>query len=141
MIQVSDISLDTALIAARAIFLIFCFVLAAVTFRRWRDAEHRSAERFADQNTALIAQLATMEHSLAEAHRKLDALAEHVEEDARRPVVSSAPSPSYQIAIRLARSGAPREELMASCGLTRQEAELVQRLHAPARGPKLAAAS
>ena len=36
--------------------------------------------------------------------------------------------PSYQIAIRLARSGATREEMMASCGVTRQEAELMQRL-------------
>jgi hypothetical protein len=34
---------------------------------------------------------------------------------------------------------APREEIMSSCGLSRQEAELVQRLHGAPR--KLAAAS
>jgi len=33
------------------------------------------------------------------------------------------------MAIRLARSGASREELMQSCGLSQGEAELVQRLH------------
>ncbi|MDE2450302.1 MAG: DUF2802 domain-containing protein [Gammaproteobacteria bacterium] len=40
-------------------------------------------------------------------------------------------SPGYQIAIRLARGGASREELMSGCGLTLAEAELVRRLHGP----------
>jgi hypothetical protein len=139
MSMLAEVSPENVLLAARAVFLVFCFILAAVTFTRWRHAESLNAERFAEQSTALTAQLAIMEKSLAEAHRKLDALAEHAAQDVRRPVVSGAQAPSYQIAIRLARSGAPCEELMASCGLTRQEAELVQRLHAPARGPKLAA--
>ncbi|HEV7715654.1 MAG TPA: DUF2802 domain-containing protein [Steroidobacteraceae bacterium] len=121
-------------------FLVFCFLLASITFTRWRRASEQTLERFAEQNTALLAQLANIEEGLAASHRRLDALVERVEDDGRRvatPTGSSAPS--YQIAIRLARGGAPRDELMASCGLTRQEAELVQRLHAPARQPRLAA--
>ena len=136
----SQLPLDLALIAGRAVFLVFCFLLAAVTFTRWRRATDAIAEHFAEQNTALLAQLANMEQSLAEAHRKLDALSESRESEGRRVVAGAASAPSYQIAIRLARSGAPREELVASCGLTRQEAELVLRLHGPSR-PKLAAAS
>jgi hypothetical protein len=141
MSQAIQIPLDIALMAGRAVFLVFSFALAAIAFTRWRAVAIRNAERFAEQNTALLAQLANMSESLAEAHRKLDALAEARESEDRRVVAGGTAAPSYQIAIRLARTGAPREELMASCGLTRQEAELVMRLHAPARGPKLAAAS
>ncbi len=140
MPQISPISLDVALLAGRAVFLVFCFVLAAVAFTRWRRATDRLAERFAEHNTALTARLADIEDALGALHRRLDEMAERQEGEGRRAGAAGTAAPSYQIAIRLARSGAPREELMTSCGLTRQEAELVQRLHAPARQPKLAAA-
>src|SRR6185436_7431023 len=133
MPQLSYISLDVVLSVGRAAFLVLGFVFAAIAFTRWRRAAERSAQRFAEQNTALDAQLAKMEESLAEAHRKLDALGEHREGESRRVVAGGASAPSYQIAIRMAKSGASRDELLASCGLTRQEAELVLRLHAPTR--------
>jgi hypothetical protein len=44
---------------------------------------------------------------------------------------AAAPAPGYQIAIRLAKGGASREELISGCGLSIHEAELVHRLHAP----------
>ncbi|HEU4623191.1 MAG TPA: DUF2802 domain-containing protein [Steroidobacteraceae bacterium] len=141
MPQLPYISLEVALIVGRAVFLVLGFILAAVAFTRWRRVAEGTAERFAEQNTALLAQLAKMEESLAEAHRKLDALGEQKDGESRRAVPGAAAAPSYQIAIRMARSGATRDELMASCGLTRQEAELVLRLHAPARGARLAAVS
>jgi Protein of unknown function (DUF2802) len=141
MPQLPYISLDVALIAGRAVFLVLGFVFAAIAFTRWRRTAERNSERFAEQNTALRAQLAKMEESLAEAHRKLDALGEQREGESRRAVAGGTSAPSYQIAIRMARSGASRDELMASCGLTRQEAELVLRLHAPARAARLAVAS
>jgi hypothetical protein len=139
MFELPHISPDLALIAGRAVFLVFSFVVAAIAFTRWRRATDRNAEHFAEQNTALLAQLANMEQSLAEAHRKLDALSECRESESRRVVAGGASAPSYQIAIRLARSGAPCEELIASCGVTRQEAELVLRLHGAARAAKLVA--
>lgn len=141
MPQLPALSPELVLIAGRAVFLIFCFVLATLAFTRWRRAEALNTERFAEQNTALLSQLAKMEASLAEAHRKLDALSEHKEGEGHRVVSGGASAPSYQIAIRMARSGTPLDELMMSCGLTRQEAELVLRLHGPARGPKSAGLS
>ncbi len=132
-IPLLPVSLDVVLIASRAVFLVFCFVLAAITFTRWRRASDALAARFAEHNTSLIARLGDIEEALANVHRRFDELAERLEGDGRRVVPSGTAAPSYQIAIRLARSGAPRDELVASCGLTRQEAELVQRLHAPAR--------
>jgi uncharacterized protein DUF2802 len=141
MLESPLLPLDLVLIVGRAVFLVSGFVVAAIAFTRWRRSADRMTERFAEQNTALLAQLAKLEQSLTEMQSKLEALGEQKEGESRRSVSGGNSAPSYQIAIRLARSGAPRDELMTSCGLTRQEAELVLRLHGPTRGPKLAAAS
>ena len=155
MPPLTAISLDQALLIGRAVFLVFSFGLATIAFTRWRKASERTTELFFEQNTTLLQRLSTMEEQLAATHAQLaeargeitaiatraESLAERLDDSEQRR--SSAPAattaPSYQIAIRLAKSGAPREDLMSSCGLSRQEAELVQRLHAPPR--KLAAAS
>jgi len=148
--SLSQISMDLVLIAGRAVFLVFCFVLAAVAFTRWRRAAERANELATEQNANLLTRLAAIEEQLTASREQLAGACEKIaaldakladSERRRTPApAATATAPSYQIAIRLAKSGAPREELMASCGLSRQEAELVQRLHAP-RKPKLAAAS
>ena len=153
--QLSQIPLDQALLIGRAVFLVFCFLLATVAFTRWRRASQATTKLFFEQNTTLLKRLSAMEEQLGATHAQLAqarteiasiatraaGLAERLEDSEQRRTSAPAATtaPSYQIAIRLARSGAPREELMSSCGLSRQEAELVQRLHAPLR--KLAAAS
>jgi hypothetical protein len=143
-----QITPDNALLLGRAIFLVFCFVLAAVAFTRWRRSSERVTGLFFEQNTKLLQrlskleeQLATNQEQLAGAREQIAALDERLKaerlensEQRRTPApATQAAAPSYQIAIRLAKSGAPREEIMSSCGLSRQEAELVQRLHGPAR--------
>lgn len=148
-------SLDQALLVGRAVFLVFCFLLATVAFTRWRKASERTTQLFFEQNSTLLARLGAMEEQLAatqsqlaEARTEITAIAtrtttltERLEDSEQRRTSAPAATatPSYQIAIRLAKSGAPREEIMSSCGLSRQEAELVQRLHGSQR--KLAAAS
>jgi len=147
MPSLSAISVDQALLIGRAVFLVFSFLLAAVAFTRWRRASDRTTELFFEQNSTLLerlsamaTQLATSEAQLAEARAEITAIATRTATLAERtPAPTATQAPSYQIAIRLARSGAPREEIMSSCGLSRQEAELVQRLHGVPR--KLAAAS
>jgi hypothetical protein len=148
--MLSQISMDLVLLAGRAVFLVFCFVLAAVAFTRLRRATERSNELAAAQNAILLQRLGAIEEQLATSREQLSGACEQIanlsakledSEQRRTPAAAAAAAaPSYQIAIRLAKSGAPREELMASCGLSHQEAELVRRLHAP-RKPKLAAAS
>jgi len=55
--------------------------------------------------------------------------------DAQRPAPAPAPAAAsvntrgYETAIRMARSGASVEEIVASCGTTRAEAKLLRRLH------------
>jgi uncharacterized coiled-coil protein SlyX len=155
MLSLPNFFWDQALLIGRAVFLIFSFLLATFAFTRWRRASERTTELFFEQNTTLLNrlsaledQLSTSQTQLAEARAEIatiatrtEGLAERLEDSEQRRTSAPAATtaPSYQIAIRLAKSGAPREELMSSCGLSRQEAELVQRLHGSPR--KLAAAS
>jgi len=127
------------LLCGRAVFLVFCFVWAAIAFSRWRRAAERSAAHSAETAAQVFERLTRIDARLEAAQISLREVSERV------ALLNSSASgkvaaPSYEVAIRMAKSGAAREELMASCGLSRQEAELVQRLHAPAPPRRLLAA-
>jgi hypothetical protein len=134
------ISIELALLAGRALFLVFCFVIAAIAFTRWRRAADRSTEQFAVQTTTVIERIVALQARLEGLQAGQSQLVEKLESLASISPVASA-LPSYQVAIRMARSGATREELILSCGITRQEADLVQRLHAPAARARITAVS
>ena len=121
-------STDFLLIAGRAVFLVFSFVVAAISFTAWRRATRRQTAEVLAQSQLVLQRLAELEARVDAARAAVAQLGERLERPAA-PAPSLAPSPGYQIAIRLARGGASREELMSSCGLTLAEAELVKRLH------------
>ena len=127
----NQLSWDVVLLLARAAFLVFSFGLAAVAFTRWRRAAERDTAHSTQQLALILQRLEQLEASVARCEPRLLALAEQLEGS---PQTAATGSPSnYPIAIRLARSGATTSELMSGCGLSRQEAELVARLHGPAR--------
>jgi glutamate/tyrosine decarboxylase-like PLP-dependent enzyme len=68
---------------------------------------------------------------------RVAALAARLDEHSRTTQGSG--STSYNVAIRMARSGASRQELMSTCGVTQQEADLILRLHAADPGIRSAA--
>lgn len=123
-------SADFLLIAGRAVFLVFSFVVAAISFTGWRRATRRQTAEVLAQTQIVLQRLAELEVRVDATRAVVTALNERLERPAG-PVPAHSPSPGYQIAIRLARSGASREELMSGCGLTLAEAELVKRLHGP----------
>jgi alkylation response protein AidB-like acyl-CoA dehydrogenase len=128
-------SAEFLLIAGRAVFLVFSFVIASVSFTAWRRATRRQTAEVLSQTQLLLQRLAELEARVDATRTAVTALAERLD----RPAAAAsapAPSPGYQIAIRLARGGASREELMSGCGLTLAEAELIRRLHGP-RTPEL----
>jgi alkylation response protein AidB-like acyl-CoA dehydrogenase len=124
-------SADFLLIAGRAVFLVFSFVVAAISFTGWRRATRRQADEILSQTQIVLQRLAELETRVDATRSMVATLNQRLERPAAGPVPAHAPSPGYQIAIRLARGGASREELMAGCGLTLAEAELVRRLHGP----------
>jgi hypothetical protein len=103
-----------------------------------------SARRQAAQGNAQLA--ARLETALGEIHKlsgQVAALGGTIESlgmrlhqaEVQRPVPAPAPAAAsvntrgYETAIRMARSGASVEEIVASCGTTRAEAKLLRRLH------------
>ncbi len=123
----ASLTAEDLLLAGRAAFLIFSFVVAAVTFTRWRRAAERDTAHTAEQMTLVLERLERLEALAAQSEPRLAALGEQLE--TRLGAAAGSGQASYPIAIRLARAGAEPEELIASCGLTRREAELVARLH------------
>jgi Protein of unknown function (DUF2802) len=126
-------SLDQWLLIGRALFLIFSFVLAAMTFSAWRRETLRQGEIARTEHTDLGKRLDTLDARLVAMRQALAHVSETFERSGRTDPGSQRVLAGYPIAIRLARSGARAQELVASCGLSASEAELVCRLHGSAR--------
>ncbi len=122
--------------AGRAVFLLFSFVVASVTFTAWRRATRMQTDQVLAQTNTVLQRLAALEARVDATKVTISQLGDRLERPPALP--STGASPGYQMAIRLARNGASREDLMSGCGLSLAEAELVQRLHGspgPARAP------
>lgn len=124
-------SLEIMLLAGRAVFLVFSFVVAAIAFVQWRRSTQRGTENMLQQMGSLSQRLAQTEQSLIALDERFARLTQRLEEERQPASPAVACAASYRIGIRLARGGASRDELIESCGLTRQEADLLQRLHGP----------
>jgi hypothetical protein len=112
----------TGTIVALAGVLITALFTAGVK----RSAIRQSREILAG-SAYLAEQLEQLQAALAAADARVAALAARLDEHSRTAQGGS--STSYNVAIRMARSGASRQELMSTCGVTQQEADLVLRLH------------
>jgi hypothetical protein len=124
-------SVEMLLIAGRAVFLLFSFALAAVAFTRWRRAIQAQTERVLANQGIVLQRLADLEARVAATNVSISRLLERIERPQQSASAPAGAAPGYQIAIRLAKGGASRDELISGCGLSIHEAELVQRLHAP----------
>ena len=123
-------STEFLLVAGRAVFLVFSFIVASISFTAWRRATRRQTEEVLSQTQIVLQRLAELEARVDATRITVTDLAQRLDRTAAA-APAAAPSPGYRIAIRLARGGASREELMSGCGLTLAEAELIGRLHGP----------
>lgn len=132
MTEISPIEL---LLAGCCTLMVFAFALAAHTFTGWRRATRQQSQELFTRSQALVQQLSALDarvDATATAIRRLD---ERLERQAHPGAqIQGTGAPGYQIAIRLARSGASREELIASCGLSAGDADLIRRLHGAVNG-------
>ena len=124
-------SIELLLIAGRAVFLLLSFALAVVAFTRWRRAAQAHTAQLQANHEVVLRRLAELEVRIAATNGAVSQLGERMERPQQLAAAPTASSPGYQIAIRLAKGGASREELISKCGLSSHEAELVHRLHAP----------
>jgi hypothetical protein len=124
-------SVELLFLIGRAVFLVFSFVLASIAFIRWRRAILAQTGIVLANHAVVLQRLADLEARVDATNVTVSQLGERIQKP--QHVTSPAPvaTPGYQIAIRLAKGGATRDELISSCGLSASEAELVQRLHGP----------
>jgi hypothetical protein len=125
-------SIDMLLIAGRAVFLVFSFVFAAIAFTAWRRATQQQTHHLLTHTDLVLQRLAHLEARVDATKLSVSELGARVERPTEAAAAAPTTAPGYQLAIRLAKGGASREELMSGCGLSLTEADLVQRLHAPA---------
>ncbi len=128
----SPFSLTEWLLIGRAAFLVFAFVLAAATFAAWRRAVVRQTERSVSHEAEVLKRLDGLDARLVAARNLITQLSEALERTPRADS-SARTAPGYPIAIRMARSGAAAAELVAACGISPSEADLVCRLHGSPR--------
>ena len=133
MIEIPPVDL---LLAGCGTLLVLVFALAALSFDSWRRATRTQSVHLATQSQTLTQQLTALDarvNATATAIRRLDERMERARQPGTTPLPGAPATPGYQIAIRLARSGATRDELMTNCGLSFGEADLVRRLHGAAQ--------
>jgi hypothetical protein len=118
---------DSIMFAARTALLAVTLLCFALAFASWRRAGRRDMQSvlaetrvLADLTQRLSTQMAAMEARIED----------------RRELAMAAAAPAqrgYELAMQMARNGAAPEQIAGSSGLTRNEAQLLARLHGPAR--------
>lgn len=129
---------DLVFFAGRAAILLVALLGFSLAFAGWRRATVRSAERLqADLGTALDRLQAFAAAQAEQADRlaqRLESLEQRIDARAQLNAAAAAGAPrGYELALRLARNGATQDEIAESSGVTRQEAQLLVRLHGPRR--------
>jgi hypothetical protein len=136
-------SLETVLIAGRAVLLIGAFWVFALAFTRWRRADERDSQALRDKLERAFSEMRSLHETVTVMSARIEAMSERAETDSRRPqmpaVVATAQARGYDLALRMAKNGSAVEDLVANCGITRHEAELLTRLHAAKSQPEVAA--
>jgi len=138
-------SIETIMMLGRAALIFGAFWIFAIAFTRWRRAEERRMQHLCNEMQRTFAEIRSLHETMAVVSARLDSLSERSEAEPRlAPTTAVGAQRGYDLAARLARNGAGVEELVASCGITRHEAELLTRLHltktrAPAPAPQPAA--
>ncbi len=124
------VSLEAVLIFLRGVLLIGACGVLGWAIVRWRRQLELDARRLFEQMDLALVELRSVQEHVQRLESRLDALAGQVEAGSRvAPQSSAASARGYELAVRLAKRGAPIDELVGTCGITRHEAELLVRLH------------
>jgi len=123
-------SLDMVLITVRALVLVGALCVFALAFIRWRRTDEQNNRRLHAQLERAFVELRSLHETVSVMSARLDGLSERAEVGARLAPAGAAAQRGYDVATRLARNGSNIDELIANCGITRHEAELLVRLHA-----------
>jgi hypothetical protein len=120
---------DYVLIPVTGVIIVLAGILIAAYFTaRIKHSVTAQSRDILGSAAWLAEQIEQLGAAVSITDARVTALAARLDEHSRTTQGSG--STSYNVAIRMARSGASRQELMTTCGVTQQEADLVLRLHA-----------
>jgi uncharacterized protein DUF2802 len=123
-------SLETILIAIRGMVLIGAIWVFAMAFSRWRRSDERATQALHAQLERAFTELRSLHETVSVMSARLESFGERAEvEPKMSPPATLSAQRGYDVATRLAKQGATVEDLVANCGITRHEAELLNRLH------------
>jgi hypothetical protein len=132
-------SLDVVLIALRGLVLVGALCVFALAFIRWRRMDELHNQRLQQQLERAFGELRSLHETVIVMNARIESMSERNEVGSRlAPASATAPQRGYDMATRLAKNGADVDELIANCGITRHEAELLLRLHGTKRGGEVA---
>jgi hypothetical protein len=114
--------------AGRAAMLAVALLAFAFAFGSWRRAGARDLQRIMAETHELASLTQRLAQQLAQMEVRLEDR-RHLAEASTAPAAQR----GYDLALQMARNGASPEELVNASGVTRHEAQLLARLHNPAR--------
>ena len=121
---------DLLFFAGRAAMLVIAFIGFAVAFGRWRRSdtrEMRSLMSQLDESRTETRGLAELTQGLATQLASLQSKLDERAQLAQASTVSN--GGGIDLAARLARQGSNIDDIVKTCGVTRNEAQLLARLH------------
>lgn len=114
------------LFAARAALMAVTLLCFALAFASWRRSGRRDLQSVMAETRALSELTQRLTTQMAAMEARL--------EDRRQLVAAAGPAQrGYDLAMQMARNGAGAEQIAATAGLARNEAQLLERLHGPVR--------
>lgn len=121
---------NVLLFAGRAAILAIAFLGFAVAFGRWRRSGQRDMQEVMAQLDASRGETRGLAEITAGLAAQLATLQQTLEERAQLAQATVSPnSGGIDLAVRLARQGNNVEDIVKTCGVTRNEAQLLARLH------------
>jgi hypothetical protein len=121
--------------AARAAVLTIALVAFAVALSRWRRAGRRDMQQLIVELQESRGETRTLAELAQQLAAQLASLQSRIDDRQQLQLATAGGSAQrgYELALQMARHGAGQDEIVSATGVTRHEAQLLARLHNPAR--------
>ena len=121
--------------AARAAMLAVALLVFAFAFSRWRRAGRRDMQQLVIELQESRGETRTLTELAQQLASQIASLESRIDDRQQLQLATAGGSAQrgYDLALQMARHGAGQEEIVSATGVTRHEAQLLARLHNPAR--------
>jgi hypothetical protein len=119
--------------AGRAVMLALALLVFAWGLGRWRRAGQRDMHQLLTELQESRGETRTLGELARQLADQVAALESRLDDRRTLQQASAGGQRGYDLALQMARHGAAQDEIVSATGVTRHEAQLLARLHNPAR--------